>query len=88
MYIVLYTREMKKIHTKKPARGIVVGAPFDEAIEKYLLPKTNKGNLSNKWNRTDWARYALAQEISRRNNGKIPKDCKDLLKEFIPDLDV
>lgn len=79
---------MKKIHDVKPARGIVVGAPFDEAIKKYLLPKTNKGNLSKKWNRTDWTRYALAQEIARRNNGKIPQNCKDLLKEFIPDLNL
>lgn len=79
---------MKKIHIKKPLRGVVLGAPFDEAIEKYLLPKTNRGNLSNNWNRTDWTRYALAQEIARRNGGVIPKSCKDLLKEFVPDLDL
>lgn len=79
---------MKKIHNEKPKRGVVLGKPFDDAIEKYLLPKTNTNNLSNKWNRTDWTRYALAQEIARRNNGKIPKACKDMLKEFTADLDV
>jgi hypothetical protein len=79
---------MKKIHNDKPKRGVVLGKPFDDAIEKYLLPKTNTNNLSNKWNRTDWTRYALAQEIARRNNGKIPKACKDMLKEFTADLDV
>lgn len=79
---------MKKIHNEKPKRGVVLGKPFDDAIEKYLLPKTNTGNLSNKWNRTDWTRYALAQEIARRNNGKIPKACKDMLKEFTADLDL
>ena len=79
---------MNKIHNEKPKRGVVLGKPFDDAIEKYLLPKTNTNNLSNKWNRTDWTRYALAQEIAKRNNGKIPKACKDMLKEFTPDLDV
>lgn len=88
MYIVNIIMYMKKIHIEKAERGVVVGAPFDRAIKKYLLPKTNKGNFSNKWNRTDWVRYVLAKEIALRNNGVIPKECKDMLKEFTPDFDV
>lgn len=79
---------MKKIHDEAPERGVVLGAPFDRAIRQILIPKTNKGNLSNKWNKTDWVRYCVAQEIARRNGGKIPLECKVMLKEFIPDLDV
>lgn len=85
MIIIMY---MKKIHIEKPERGVVLGAPFDKAIVKYLLSKTNTGNLSNRWNRTDWVRYAVAQEIARRNNGKIPRDCLDMLKEFSADLNM
>lgn len=79
---------MKKIHKDKPQKRIAIGVPFERAIEKYLLPKTNTGNLSVKWNETDWTRWALAQQIAKRNGGKIPKDCAALLPEYIPDLDL
>lgn len=79
---------MKKIHREKAISRIQIGKPFEDAIEKILLPKTNKGNLSKKWNPTDWVRYALAKEIALRNKGEVPKNCKDLLKDFVPDLDL
>lgn len=79
---------MKRKHISPPQKRIAIGVPFERAIEKYLLPKTNNGNLSDKWDFTDWTRYALAHEISRRNGGVIPKECKDMLPEFIPDLDL
>jgi len=86
MYIISIIVYMKKIHKEKYNARIPIGKPFEEAIDKYLLPRTNKDNLSNKWNRTDWTRYALAKEIAKGNNGKIPKACKDMLKDFTPDL--
>lgn len=79
---------MQKKHTEPYTARIPIGKPFEDAIDMFLLPKTNNGNLSGKWNRTDWTRYALAQEIAKRNNGKIPKACKDMLKEFTADLDM
>ena len=79
---------MKRIHNKIPQKRIAIGKPFEDAIEKYLIPKTNIGNLPNSWDFTDWTRYALAHEIARRNGGVIPKECKDMLPEFIPDLDL
>jgi hypothetical protein len=79
---------MKKIHAQSPKKRITIGLPFETAIEKYLLPKTNNGNLSHAWNYTDWARYSLAQQIAKHNKGMIPKECKDMLPEFIPDIDL
>lgn len=79
---------MKKKHQIPPRKRIEIGVPFEKAIEKYLIPKTNTGNLSSKWNYTDWIRYSLAREIARRNGGKIPKDCMDILPEFISDIDL
>jgi len=79
---------MKKIHKKNPKKRIEIGVPFEEAIKKYLLPKTNTGNISRPWNDTDWVRYSLAKQIALRNSGKIPKDCKDLLPDFVPDLEL
>jgi len=79
---------MKKIHAQAPTKRIAIGKPFEKAIEKYLLPKTNTGNLSSNWDYTKWVRYSLAQQIAKRNGGKIPKACKDMLSEFIPDLEI
>lgn len=79
---------MRKIHSQTPRKRIEIGVPFERAIEKFLLPKTNTGNLSTNWDFTDWVRYALAQQIAKRNNGMIPKECKDMLPDFIPDLEL
>ena len=79
---------MKRIHSKPAKKRIEIGAPFEDAITKYLLPKTNTGNLSFQWSVTDWVRYSLAHEIAKRNGGVIPKACKDMLPEFIPDIDL
>lgn len=83
-----YIVNMKKIHNKSPKKRIALGVPFEEAIEKFLLPKTNNGNLSDEWNVTDWVRYSVAQQISRHNNGKIPKSCMDMLKKFVSDVEL
>jgi hypothetical protein len=77
---------MKKIHETPPQKRIAIGVPFEKAISEYLLPKTNTGNILN--NYTDWVRYSLAQQIAKRNGGKVPKDCIDMLPELIPDLDL
>jgi len=79
---------MKKVHEKSPIKRIEIGLPFEDAIRKYLLLRTNTGGLSADWNATDWTRYALAREIARRNGGRVPKACKDMLPEFIPDLEL
>jgi hypothetical protein len=79
---------MKKVHANSPIKRIEIGRPFEDAIRKYLLPRTNTGNLSTDWNTTDWVRYSLAQEIARRNGGQVPKSCKDMLKGFVPDLEL
>lgn len=85
---VHYNGGMRKIFQQKPKSRIQIGCPFEEAIKKYLLPATNADNLSKDWTETDWTRWSLAAQIAKRNNGKIPKDCLDLLPEFIPDLDL
>jgi len=79
---------MKKIHAIQPRKRIEIGAPFEDAVNRYLIPKTNKENLSPNWSVTDWVRYSLAQQIAKRNNGKIPKECLDMLPKFIPDMEL
>lgn len=79
---------MKKLFTEQPKKRIEIGRPFEAAIKKYLLPKTNTDNLTADWDYTDWTRWSLAVQIAKRNDGKIPQDCMDLLPEFAKDLDI
>lgn len=77
---------MKKIHTIRPKKRIAIGVPFEQAIEKILMPKTNTGNLSANWDITDWVRYAIAEQLKRAGN--LPRDCAAMLPRFHKDIEL
>lgn len=88
MYIMIYTIDMKKIHsTTGKRKRIQNGEPFDWMLEKIAADK-NVGILSEKINATDVSRHAILWYYRHLGYTELPKSALDMLKVRIEDIDL
>lgn len=86
MYIIIYTVDMKKIHSTTGKR-IQNGEPFDWMLEKIVADK-NVGILSDKINATDVSRHAIVWYYRHLGYTELPKSALDMLKVRVEDIDL